>query len=254
MNKPLLRSGWLSSLLLAALIPLCVASLSAKAQTDRWYVEVLIDPISKAPILEARILSRMGYRFHITKRDDNSLWADFRVPRQIKKTINLKRLPTYWIDGADPVNLESLKELEVGFKPSLYEISEKRVQFILWAALKQGQVPPPLRNFMLGETLHIQYWTPAGEMEHAKIPLKRANEAIAQMLNVAPLPRRIRASPKRRGATFEAVARRYLDFCEELRFVGSDTDYGTCRSRFVNCSESPDQSEKSFEECLNKVE
>ena len=132
MNKPLLRTGWLSSLLLAALIPLCVASLSAKAQTNRWYVEVLIDPISKAPILEARILSRMGYRFHITKRDDNSLWADFRVPRQIKKTINLKRLPTYWIDGADPVNLESLKELEVGFKPSLYEISEKRVQFILW--------------------------------------------------------------------------------------------------------------------------
>ena len=253
MDKPLLRTGWLSSLLLAALIPLFLASLSAKAQTNRWYVEILTDPISKAPILEARILSRMGFRFHIMKRDDNSLWAEFRMPKHVQKTISLKRLPTYWIDGDDPVNLDSLKELEVGFKPSLYEIREKSVQFILWAALNKGQVPPPLRSFMLGETLHIRYWTSTGEMELVEIPLKRANEAIAQMLDVAPLVRRKESSPKRRSETFETVARHYLDFCEELRFVGRDTDYGTCRSRFVSCSESPDQSEKSFRECLNKV-
>ena len=74
------------------------------------------------------------------------------------------------------------------------------------------------------------------------------------MLNIAPLNRAPEATPQRRNETFETLARHYLDFCEELRFVGSDTDYGTCRNRFVSCSESPDQSEESFKSCLNKEE
>jgi len=254
MDKRLFRTGWHSGLLLALLVSFLVAATPARAQSIQWYIEVLTDPITKAPILEARILSRRGYRFHLMKRDDNSLWAEFRMPRHVEKMISRKRLPTYWIDGNDPVNLEALKELEVGFKPTLYEISEKGVQFILWGALKKGQVPPPLRNFMLGETLHVRYWTSTGEMEQAEIPLKRANEAIAQMLNIAPLNRAPEATPQRRNETFETLARHYLDFCEELRFVGSDTDYGTCRNRFVSCSESPDQSEESFKSCLNKDE
>ena len=60
-------------------------------------------------------------------------------------------------------------------------------------------MPPPLRNFMLGETLHVRYWTSTGEMEQAEIPLKRANEAIAQMLNIAPLNRAPEAAPQRRN-------------------------------------------------------
>lgn len=252
MDKKLFRTGWLSGFLLALPVALLLSVTPATAQTIQWYVEVLTDPITKSPILEARILSRLGYRFHLMKRDDNSLWAEFRMPRHVEKLISRKRLPTYWIDGNDPVNLESLKELEVGFKPTLYEISEKSVQFILWGALKKGQVPPPLRDFMLGETLHVRYWTSTGEMEEAEIPLKRANEAIAQMLNIAPLAKAPTVARQSRSETFETLARHYLDFCEELRFVGSDTDYGTCRSRFVSCSESPDQSEESFKKCLNK--
>ncbi len=237
-----------AAFLLASLAP------RVQAQTIQWYVEVLTDPITKAPVLEARILTRKGYRFHFQKRDDNSLWAEFRMPRHIEKNISRKRLPTYWIDGRDPVNLESLKELEVGFKPTLYDITEKGVHFIIWGALKRGIVPPPLRDFMLGDTLHVRYWTETGEMEQADIPLKRANEAIAQMLNVTPLNRAPEVAEQRRSETFETVARHYLDFCDELRFVGSDKDFDVCRDRFVTCSEAPDQSEESFRECLNKSE
>jgi hypothetical protein len=237
-----------------ALGVLTTLSSGARAQTIQWYVEVLTDPITKAPVLEARILTRKGYRFHFQKRDDNSLWAEFRMPRHVEKNISRKRLPTYWIDGRDPVNLESLKELEVGFKPTLYNIDEKSVYFIIWGALKKGIVPPPLRDFMLGDTLHVRYWTETGEMEQADIPLKRANEAIAQMLNVTPLNRAPEVAEQRRSETFETVARHYLDFCDELRFVGSDTDFDICRDRFVTCSEAPDQSEESFRECLNKNE
>lgn len=244
-----------SALLLAAALILFAAFVpAARAQTIQWYVEVLTDPITKAPVLEARILTRLGYRFHFQKRQDNSLWAEFRMPRHVEKNISRKRLPTYWIDSRDPVNLESLKELEVGFKPTLYEITEKGVHFIVWGALKKGIVPPPLRDFMLGDTLHVRYWTELGEMEQAEIPLKRANEAIAQMLNVAPLNRAPEVAQQRRSETFETVARHFLEFCDELRFVGSDSDFDMCRDRFVACSEAPDQSEESFRNCLNKEE
>lgn len=242
----------LYSLILVVLMVMLVFSTPARTQTIQWYIEVLTDPITKAPILEARILSNRGYRFHIMKRDDNSLWAEFRMPRHVEKTISRKRLPTYWIDGNDPINLEALKKLEVGFKPTLYEIDEKGVRFILWGAFKRGQVPPPLRDFMLGETLNVRYWTSSGEMEQAEIPLRRANEAISQMLNIPPMTRAPDVAQQRRSETFETLARHYLDFCEELRFVGNDTDYGACRNRFVSCSESPDQSEESFKECLTK--
>ncbi len=238
--------------LIATMLILAAITSGARAQTIQWYVEVLTDPITKAPVLEARILTRKGYRFHFQKRDDNSLWAEFRMPRHVEKNISRKRLPTYWIDRRDPVNLESLKELEVGFKPTLYEITEKGVHFIVWGALKRGIVPPPLRDFMLGDMLHVRYWTETGEMGQAEIPLKRANEAIAQMLNVTPLNRAPEVAQQRRSETFETVARHYLDFCDELRFVGSDGDFDICRDRFVACSEAPDQSEQSFKVCLNK--
>jgi len=241
-----------ASVLIVAILALAAVSTGALAQTIQWYVEVLTDPITKAPVLEARILTRKGYRFHFQKRDDNSLWAEFRMPRHIEKNISRKRLPTYWIDDRDPVDLESLKELEVGFKPTLYRITEKGVQFIIWGALRPGIVPPPLRDFMLGDTLHVRYWTETGEMEQADIPLKRANEAIAQMLNLSPLNRAPEIAQQRRSETFETVARHYLEFCDELRFVGSDVDFDLCRDRFVTCSEAPDQSEESFKECLNK--
>lgn len=242
------------ALLLAALLSFGAPVLPASAQTIQWYVEVLTDPITKAPVLEARILTRKGYRFHFQKRDDNSLWAEFRMPRHIEKNISRSRLPTYWIDSRDPVNLESLKELEVGFKPTLYEITDKGVHFIVWGALRRGIVPPPLRDFMLGDTLHVRYWTETGEMGQAEVPLQRANEAIAQMLNLTPLNRAPAVAAQRRSETFETLAKHYLEFCDQLRFVGSDTDFDLCRDRFVSCSEAPDQSEDSFRECLNKPE
>lgn len=246
---PIVRT-WLAVFL--ALVGLGLSAGVATAQNIQWYVEVLNDPITQKPALEARILTAKGYRFHLMIRPDNSIWAEFRLPRQMEALVSPKRLPVYWVDNRDPTDLEKLKELEVGFKPTLYEIGEKLVRFIIWGAVRPGEIPPPLQELMLGETLHIRYWNQVGEMQQTEIPLRRANEAIAQMLRVPPLSRAPDVA-NRRTETFATVAKHYLEFCEELRFVGSDGEYSSCRDLFVACSEKPDQTVDSLKQCLKYV-
>lgn len=220
------------------------------AAPARWFVEVLTDPVSQKPVLEARILTRLGYRVHLLRMPDNSIWADFRLPRSVRKQLTSNRLPIYWVDDFDPIDLERLKELEVGFKPTLYRQAGKQVQFIVWGASAPGFIPPVLRQMMLGETLYVKYWTLMGEEALAEIPLNRANEAIAQFLKVQPLNRRT-DSVQGEATSFETIAKRYFEICEDLRFGADDTDFTECRDKYVLCSEAPDMTTGTLKICLD---
>lgn len=221
----------------------------ASAQGAQWYVEVLPDPISGNPVLEARVLTNLGYHFYLRRREDNAIWAHFRLPRADRTQLTTRPLPRYWIDENDPVDLEELKRLEVGFTPTLYRHDEKELDFIVWGAANKGFVPPILRQMMLGEKMFVKYWTFDGEQGLAEIPLRRANEAIAQFLGVPPLDK----SPERervREIDFSLIAKHFLEICDELRFSGDDGAYGECRDQFALCSEKPEQTAQSLTTCL----
>ena len=211
---------------------------------------MLTDPISQKPKLEARILTRMGYRIHLMRKPDRSIWAEFRLPRSIRKQLTSNRLPIYWVDDFDPIDLERLKELEIGFKPTLYRQVGKQVQFIVWGAAAPGFIPPVLRQMMLGETLYVKYWTLMGEESLAEIPLSRANEAIAQFLKVRPLNRRT-DSVQGAATSFETVAKRFVEICEDLRFGVDDMDFTECREKYVSCSEAPEMNTGTLKVCLD---
>lgn len=225
-------------------------STHARAARVQWFVEVLIDPISKKPMLEARILTRRGFRFHLQHHRDSSIWAAFRLPRSVRKQLTSKRLPVYWVDDFDPIDLERLKELETGFKPTLYKLEGKQADFIVWGAALPGFIPPVLRQMMLGETLYVKYWTQLGEEELAEISLTRANEAIAQFLKVQPL-NRLKDTVQGAATSFETVAKRYSEICEDLRFGIDDTDFTECREKYVQCSEAPAMTTGTLKVCLD---
>lgn len=239
------------TLLLLFLVPaLClIVPADARAQRIQWYVEVLTDPISGRPILEARILTRDGYRFRLMRNKDNSIWGHFSLPRSSQAMLTADRLPTYWVDENDPVDLEELKELEVSSEPTLYRVVGRDVQFIIWGDAREGFIPPQLRQMMLGETIHVRYFTLLGEQQKAEITLNRANQAIAQFLGVRPLNPES-DSIEDQTMTFALVARRFTELCDDLRFSGSESDYTTCRNTFYTCSEAPEQTAESFKACL----
>ena len=222
-------------------------ALSARVQ---WFVEVTADDITKKPVLEARILTRRGYRIHLMRNRDNSIWATFKLPLSLRKELTSKRLPMYWVDDFDPINLDRLKELEVGFKPTLYKIDGKKIDFIVWGAAIPGFIPPVLRQMMLGEKLYVKYWTMLGDEAIAEIPLTRANEAIAQFLKVPPL-NKLKDTVQGEATSFETIAKRYSEICEDLRFGIDDWDYTECRDKYVLCSEAPDMTTGSLKGCLN---
>lgn len=221
----------------------------ALGQQIQWYVEVVTDPISGRPILDARILTREGYRFKLMRRKDNSIWGQFSLPRSSQAMLTPDRLPTYRIDEGDPINLEELKKLEVSSEPTLYKVAGRDVQFIIWGDAREGFIPPVLREMMLGESINITYYKLLGERQEASITLNRANQAIAQFLKVRTL------NPESdtiedQTQTFSLVAKRFLELCEDLRFSGAETDYTSCRNTFYTCSEAPEQTADTFKQCL----
>lgn len=222
----------------------------ASAARIQWFVEVLEDPITKKPKLEARVLTRRGFRVHLMRQRDNSIWAAFRLPRSVRKQLTKKRLPIYWVDDFDPIDLERLKELEVGFKPTLYKLEGKQIHFIVWGAAVPGFIPPVIRQMMLGETLYVKYWTQLGEEELAEISLRRANEAIAQFLKVQPL-NKLKDFVQGEATSFENIAKRYSEICEDLRFGIDDQDFTECRDQYIQCSEAPEMNTGSLKVCLN---
>jgi len=226
-----------------------VAARDALAQRIQWYVEVLNDPISGRPVLEARILTREGYRFKLMRKKDNSIWGQFSLPRSSQAMLTPDRLPTYRVDESDPIYLEELKELEVTSEPTLYRVAGRDVQFIIWGDAREGFIPPVLRQMMLGEFIHVTYYTLLGEKQSAKLTLNRANQAIAQFLRVRALNPE-RDSIEDQTVTFALVARRFMELCEDLRFSGSENDYTSCRNIFYTCSEAPEQTAESFKQCL----
>jgi hypothetical protein len=225
-------------------------SAPASAARVQWFVEILQDPITKKPKVEARVLTRRGYRVHLLHQRDSSIWAAFRLPRSARKQLTKKRLPIYWVDDFDPIDLERLKELEVGFKPTLFKLEGKQVDFIVWGAAVPGFIPPVLRQMMLGEKLYVKYWTQLGEEELAEIPLTRANEAIAQFLKVQPL-NKLKDTVQGDATSFETIAKRYSEICEDLRFGIDDNDFTECRDQYVQCSEAPEMNTGSLKVCLD---
>lgn len=225
------------------------ASTDASAQRIQWYVEVLTDPISGRPVLEARILTREGYRFKLMRMKDNSIWGQFSLPRSSQAMLTPDHLPTYQIDESDPINLETLKQLEVTSEPTLYKVAGRDVQFIIWGDAREGFIPPVLRQMMLGEDIHITYYTLLGERQSATLTLNRANQAIAQFLRVRALNPET-DTIEDQTETFALVAKRFMELCDDLRFGGSETDYTSCRNTFYTCTEAPEQTAETFKNCL----
>ena len=128
-------------------------SFECKAARVQWFVEVLTDPVSKKAMIEARILTKDGYRLHIFKKKDDSIWARFRLPRTMRKQLTSKKLPTFWVDTFDQIELERLKKLEVGFNPTLYKQRGKQIEFIVCGSATPGLIPPVMRQMMLGENI-----------------------------------------------------------------------------------------------------
>jgi hypothetical protein len=225
-------------------------SFPTSAARVQWFVEILQDPITKKPKIEARVLTRRGFRVHLLHQRDSSIWAAFRLPRSVRKQLTKKRLPVYWVDDFDPIDLERLKELEVGFKPTLFKLEGKQVDFIVWGAAVPGFIPPVLRQMMLGEKLYVKYWTQLGEEKLAEIPLTRANEAIAQFLKVQPL-NKLKDTVQGEATSFETIAKRYSEICEDLRFGIDDYDFTECRDQYIQCSEAPEMNTGTLKACLD---
>lgn len=239
-----------SFLLTVAVAVLCaVVAPAANAARVQWYVEVLTDPISKKPVLEARVLTQEGYGFKLMRLNDNSLWGEFTLPRSSEAMLTSDHLPTYRVDANDPIDLEDLKKLEVGSDPTLYRIVGRAIQFIIWGDARRGFIPPIMRQMMLGETIHVTYYTILGEQAEASLTLRRANQAIAQFLQVKPLDPETDAAEEP-AESFALIAKRFQELCDDLRFTGNDTDYTRCRDLFFRCSETPGQSAESFKSCL----
>ena len=214
----------------------------------KWYVDIKSDAIGKRT-LEARVANADGFRVRLYLRKNKAIWGELKLPYTQNYGFHEQRMPVLRVDSNSPYMLDELAGLEMGFKRNLSHVIGKRLRFMIWNSGEPGFIPPLLAEMMRGESLNITYALSSGSVELATIPLTRANEAIAKFLNVLPL-KQAADRAARDIESFEAIARRHVAFCDDLRFSGDDTDYGSCRRVFVNCSEIPAQTATDFQKCL----
>src|SRR3546814_19936998 len=82
-------------LLATAVGLLCaLTGFAAEAARVQWYVDVHTDPIGKRPIMEARVLTQEGFGFKLMRRNDNSPWGEFTLPRSSEAMLTPDRLPS----------------------------------------------------------------------------------------------------------------------------------------------------------------
>ena len=62
---------------------------------------------------------------------------------------------------------------------------------------------------------------------------------------------RITDSVQGDASSFETVAKRFYEICEDLRFGPEDTDFIECRDKYVLCSEAPGMTTGKLKVCLN---
>src|SRR3546814_16342533 len=102
-------------LLATAVGLLCaLTGLAAEAARVQWYVDVHTDPIGKRPIMEARVLTQEGVGFKLMRRNDNSLWGEFTLPRSSEAMLTPDRLPSYPPADNDPSAPEGPQKLGGG--------------------------------------------------------------------------------------------------------------------------------------------
>src|SRR3546814_19160547 len=93
-------------LLATAVGLLCaLTGLAAEAARVQWYVDVHTDPIGKRPIMAARVLTLEGFGSKLMRRNDNSLWGEFPLPRSRDTTLTPDRFPSYSIDDTYTTHL-----------------------------------------------------------------------------------------------------------------------------------------------------
>ncbi|GIR55717.1 MAG: hypothetical protein CM15mP62_31880 [Rhodospirillaceae bacterium] len=99
----------------------------------------------------------------------------------MRKQLTSKKLPTFWVDTFDQIELERLKNLKL-VSIQLYTNTGQTDRVYCMGFSHTGLIPPVMRQMMLGENIYIRYWTLMGDEDWREIPLARANEAIAQFL------------------------------------------------------------------------
>lgn len=215
----------------------------------QWVVDVIGEKDDGARQMEAYIFTADGHHFRIFRRDDRSVWAELRLPRASEDRMTARYLPVYQVDDNPPHDLESLKQLEIGSKPQLYNVVDRTAAFLLWAGAEPGVVPQPLRELMLGDKLHITYRNRQGRERRVTLPLARANEAIARFLGVEPLEK-TDTTGGNPNLAFRDLAKAHLERCELIQMWGGEDDFHACKRRFTMCSETPGQTPESYAACL----
>ena len=218
---------------------LAVASQNtARAAKVQWYVEILDPEPGRPQGLEARVFTKKGFRVRLYRRANAAIWGELVLPRLVRVAFDETSLPILRVDGNLPHDLNALRGLEAGFERRFSRVLGKRVNFLIWKSATADFVPPLLREMMQGTTMTVTYTTVNGRRQQVKVPLARANQAIARFLGVAPVAETA-AGDETALASFDTIAAQHVSLCEELRFSGDDGDYTRCRRVFERCSENP---------------
>ena len=109
---------------------------------DKKEEETPVVEIQNEKILGSSIFTKADKEYYVLIYDGSSVWADYYVMmyQNYKSVENDKKLPMYWVDLSDTLNLDIVAKADEQSNPQATKYSELRIKTPTLIRVKEGKI------------------------------------------------------------------------------------------------------------------
>ena len=129
--------------LLVGIVYLIVAFINGDMKKDdKKEEETPVVEIQNEKILGSSIFTKADKEYYVLIYDGSSVWADYYVMmyQNYKSVENDKKLPMYWVDLSDTLNLDIVAKADEQSNPQATKYSELRIKTPTLIRVKEGKI------------------------------------------------------------------------------------------------------------------
>lgn len=229
------RLLWIASLMLA---------LISTSAFSRWDVENDVDAMTDRATVVARSTNSEGHRVSIYRRDDGSVWMNFRISDASFDLLSPQVAPMFRVDDRKAHNLGDVKRLQelVPSLPKGYFWEPKWINVRIWDGSNEKGRSSELADLMTGERAVFRYFLSTGGSRDTRFDLAGARDAIAK---AAGIEGQLDALGGAEHLASALAAERKA--CEANAV---NEDFAVCAARYERCRIDSSGSMESFRACV----
>ena len=214
----------------------------AFAQSD-WRMLTEIDSMTDKIKRSATTVNADGHTLSVYRGPADATWVLFSLGKTSFDTLAPRRAPMFRVDGNEPHDLDSDRQLtERGLGLKLYAWEPRWINFSIWHGKEAEGRSVKLRELMTGQKVIFRYTLSTGGYKETTFSLAGASPTIAEALGISAV--------ESLEVEAAAVAYRSELLAASKRCQQDMRTFRTCFERVTACEKKAERNLKVLQECL----